>query len=356
MAREPEKRIEVEPLSEARWARVERAVFAKLDEEAASAAPVIDEPVAAPRGRARVAAAIVAACAVAAAVGGLVARSVWRSPAPQAGSHIVTAQGGSHVALAEAALDVGQSSELEVSGDDDHGVLVVLDRGRVDCEVAPRQGRPPFVVKAGEVRVRVVGTRFAVQREATGVHVEVQKGVVEVESHGEVERVSAGQSWPSVNEAPAAAPATAVASAALTPAPTTPAPASSPRRATSTASHPIAVSPSKPVTSDEEPAPQVVAPPVAPRAPAATSQERYESAARIESTDPDAALAIYGDLARGDDAWSANALFASGRLEADRGQRDRARELLGRYLARFPRGANAADARDLLDRIARGGH
>ena len=349
MAREPERRVEVEPLSEARWTRIERGLFARLDADDASERARAQSSVRPPRpSRAKWIAAIAVASAAAAAVGALASRGLWTAPVTASASHIATSGAASHVALAEAALDVGPQSELEVSGDDARGVLVVLDRGRVECEVAPRRGRPPFVVKAGEVRVRVVGTRFAVERDGASVHVTVAKGVVEVESHGDVQSVGAGESWPpepaaSATEAPAP-----IASASAAPV------APAPRRTSGVASR-AATSAPKPAPEPEEEAPPAPsAPPVAPRAPAATPQERYESAARIEATDPMAALAIYGDLSRGDDAWSANALFAAARLEADRGDRDRARALLGQYLARFPRGPNAADARDLLDRIGRG--
>jgi hypothetical protein len=333
---------EIEPLSEARWGRIKRSLFDKLDEEGL-AAPQVGMA----RARWRVAR-FAAAGAVAAALGALASRALWQPSASPSPSHIATAASESHVSLGGASLDVGPRSELDVSGDDAHGVRVHLDRGHVACAVAPRQGRPPFLVEAGDVLVRVVGTHFAVSRNDEGVAVDVTSGVVEVEEHGEIHRVGAGERWPGL---PVAAAETA-------------------------SSETIASPPVPPV--ETHPAPRLSAPPPAPRAPASapettsaapvvpsfapttspsrrTPQERFESAAGLESTEPAAALAIYEDLARDDGAWGANALFAAGRLEADRGAREDARHLLQQYLARFPHGANAADARDLLAGPARGG-
>ena len=62
-------------------------------------------------------------------------------------------------------------------------------------------------------------------------------------------------------------------------------------------------------------------------------------------------MSRYRDLSRGRDAWAGNALYALGRLAHDRGDLARARRALTDYLRRFPRGANAADARALLDTL-----
>ena len=57
----------------------------------------------------------------------------------------------------------------------------------------------------------------------------------------------------------------------------------------------------------------------------------------------DAAGGAQARLAAGSGPWAANALFAQGRLEGDRGHLPEARRVLSAYLARFPRGRNAAD-------------
>ncbi len=84
--------------------------------------------------------------------------------------------------------------------------------------------------------------------------------------------------------------------------------------------------------------------------PGPPSQELYESAARLEATDPARAVAMYRQVAARRDSWLADALFAQGRLYAARGQKGEARALLTEYLAAFPQGANADDAHLLLDR------
>ena len=74
-------------------------------------------------------------------------------------------------------------------------------------------------------------------------------------------------------------------------------------------------------------------------------------AARVEANDPAQAIALYRSLEIGTDSWAQNALFAHGRLEASRGNKADARRLLVEYLSRFPRGANADDARTVLNRL-----
>jgi len=71
----------------------------------------------------------------------------------------------------------------------------------------------------------------------------------------------------------------------------------------------------------------------------------------MEKQEPLRAIAIYARLAAGSGPWAANALFAQGRLEGDRGHLPEARRVLSAYLARFPRGRNAADAKILLARL-----
>jgi TolA-binding protein len=90
--------------------------------------------------------------------------------------------------------------------------------------------------------------------------------------------------------------------------------------------------------------------PLPPRA-SLSPRARYEAASRLEATDPDAALAQYRELAQKGGGWGQNALFAAGRLDADRGDRDEARRLLHQYVSLYPAGANANDARELLNRM-----
>jgi transmembrane sensor len=314
------QRIDVEPLSDARWSRVERAVLDASAGMPAQRAAVAPASVPSPRWRPG-AAMLVLAGALAAIAGGL----AWRALVPESSegaTRVETAANGSRVEFGESTIDVGPTSAVRLAGDASHGVVVTLDRGRVECDVAPRHERPPFLVEAGGVEVRVVGTHFVVARTGDAVTVDVQRGQVEVTSAGELSLVEAGSHWP--------------------PSPAAPAPSSAP----------WAPVPSTDVSADR-PAP--VEPrssaPAASHASSASPREQYEAASRLEAQQPAAAIALYRDLARQGGPWGENALFAAGRLEADRGDRDVARRLLNGYLARFPSGPNADDARQLLDRL-----
>jgi len=367
-----ETRIDVEPLSESRWARIEGAIFQEMDQqlehEQRVAVPHFIEAPASSRWRAG--AAFVVAGAVAAAIGALVTRAVWNpEPPPALTSQVETGASGTHLVIGEAALDVGPRTALVVNGDDARGVLVVLERGHVEFEVAPRRGRPSFVVQAGEARVSVTGTHFTVDRGVSnerGVHVDVESGSVEVSTPGEIVNVRAGEQWPSAREngevsmvpptprwGPPTEPSQTEAPASTRPS----------RRGAASASRAAEVDPDDFVSGRAAPEPRMATastPAQTETQPTAESlaetqalsrRALFESAARLESSHPGTSLAQYGELARGTDPWAANALFAAGRLEADRGMQEAARRTLEEYLTRFPRGANAADARDLLNRL-----
>jgi TolA-binding protein len=80
-------------------------------------------------------------------------------------------------------------------------------------------------------------------------------------------------------------------------------------------------------------------------------RERYETATKLEATNPSGALAIYSELSRGDGPWAANALYAAARLELELGRKSRAKQLLEQYQRRFPNGQNTEEARKLLQRL-----
>lgn len=82
-------------------------------------------------------------------------------------------------------------------------VRVRLERGQVDCEVAPDRARR-FVVEAGEFEVVVTGTRFTVNSDedptnASSVAVSVERGSVQVwePPHRLLAALGAGQRWAS---------------------------------------------------------------------------------------------------------------------------------------------------------------
>ncbi|HXK18006.1 MAG TPA: FecR family protein [Polyangiaceae bacterium] len=125
--------------------------------------------------------------------------------------------GGERALLADAKLETGgdtlavtlgdgssvklaSESALQVRGNRSTSVSLALGHGEVTCDVTHREGRK-FSVVAGDVEVRVVGTKFSVKTTAGDeprVEVSVLRGVVEVASRrrpGIVARVAAGQSW-----------------------------------------------------------------------------------------------------------------------------------------------------------------
>jgi hypothetical protein len=296
--------IEVEPLSSARWAKVEQGIFAELDR-----GPVAQAP--APRRTRRHLVFGLGAIAAAAAVTFLVVKNTPHET--RLASRIETGSAPSHVTLGTSTIDVAPHSAVVTSGSDRDGLLVVLEKGAVDCEVEPRAGRPPFVVLAGDVRVGVVGTRFTVRREPSGVSVSVTRGTVEVVHGGQVARIHGGESWPPPIEPPREEPPRGEPAANEPPAPR----------------HHASAAPARPEA----------------------DQKAFERASALEARDPDAAMGVYRRLGDTGGPWAAPALFAAGRLAADRGRHADAKALLGRYLARYPNGANAADARRLLERL-----
>jgi hypothetical protein len=321
-------RLDIEPLSERQWARVERELFDRVDQSASNAGPQAQQAHHEGPGAWRTAVALMLAGA-AAALGGA---ATWHVVGAQrreaaAPSRITTDAAASHVNVGESTLQVAPRSTIAVFGDDTHGVTVMLERGRVECEIPPRRGRPPFAVEAGDVAVRVVGTHFGVTRAAADVEVDVQRGVVEVVEGGRRVDVHAGETWPP------RAPLPGSTSVAAEPVPM-PAPATPPGESTLPAA-PAVVGPaaSQPVVGPQ------------------SARERFESASRLEASHPDAAIAIYKELANKGGPWGVNALFAQGRLEADRGHVAEAHRLLGEYLARYPAGPNAEDARQLDQRL-----
>jgi hypothetical protein len=217
-------------------------------------------------------------------------------------ARIVSTDAPTETTLGEALITLAAHSDVNVAGSDAEGWLVRLEAGQVDCKVAPRHGRPPFVVQAGVTKVSVVGTRFTVARTGAQARVSVSEGHVQVDSDEGHVLLGPGESWPSVEPAPAEA--------------------------------------------DDTDEPHGKASSVVPHA-----QQRFERAARLEAKDPVAALSIYKQLARANGPWAANALYAQARLELERGRPQRAEPLLQRYLVRHPQGLNVADVRKLLERV-----
>jgi len=335
-----DKKIPIEPLGEARWSRVERGVMnalVDLEPEDVPSSPLGGWQ-ASWRSMWRGATPLVLTGALAASVGAFAWRGLVQPENALIPARIATAAIGSRVEVGESTVEVGPQSAVRLSGDDAHGISVLLDTGRVECDVAPRHGRPPFLVEAGAVEVRVIGTHFVVTRAGEAVTVAVQRGRVEVISGQDHAFVDAGSHWP-LGDA-------VQTSLAAAPAPVNQLPASEPAPAAEPAARPTA-----PDVRAASGSPASISPSTTNTATVRTPRERYEAASKLEAQKPDTAMAIYGELARQGGAWGMNALFAEGRLEADRGRQNDATRLLDEYLARYPFGPNAEDARRLLARM-----
>jgi TolA-binding protein len=103
-------------------------------------------------------------------------------------------------------LELAPQSRLGIRNDNPEAAAVTIERGRVVCDLARRQGRR-FSVLAGDVEVRVTGTRFSVEFEPNSglVEVAVERGSVLVRIDGGVDRgreLKAGERWSSHRASP----------------------------------------------------------------------------------------------------------------------------------------------------------
>jgi ferric-dicitrate binding protein FerR (iron transport regulator) len=278
-------RIEVEPLSDQRWSRIERSLMSRLENETGDAPNALSAPRRRVGGRAWLVAAALAGALVGAllAIGTVPERAVVEHP-----SRIATGANASHLALPGLSLDVEPQSAVVVSAETAQGLLIVVDRGSITCDVAPRPSDAPLIVQAGSARVRVLGTRFSVTRFGESARVKVQQGVVEVSASGRSQRVRAGETWPSdvaravrTETAPGVAP---------------PAPADEAEREALVDRKPA---PSVPLAPAPEPAP---APEVASPAPEPSRQATFEEATALERSAPERALSLYASLESGGDS------------------------------------------------------
>ncbi|HEX4451199.1 MAG TPA: FecR domain-containing protein [Kofleriaceae bacterium] len=317
------KRITVDPPppTDTRRDRVERQLFTELQRMRVAERADAAIPPARVRGW-LVAAAFASAAAFAVA---LFAHSTDVQIAErEVASQITTPIGGtSQFTVGDAVMVAGGDTSVEVKHGDDGGITLVLARGSVDCDVAPRNGRPPFHVIAGEIAVEVVGTRFTVTR-TPAARVDVTRGKVRVTAPGGSWLVGAGESWSPPTESKA------------TPAAT---------------SDPIAIAPS-PVSPAAAPA--VIAPAPAPVATIhrVSQQTAFLAAGRLEATDPARAAKQFRTIANGHDAWAPPALYSLVELHAS-SDRDAALADCAEYLTRFSHEAQVEDVTWLRVEILR---
>lgn len=305
--------IEVDPpTSDSRRERVERQVFSQLQNM--RMAERVDAVVPPPKRRAWLFAGMGALAASAIA---LIVFAVKSPPAEVAApiadvpSHILTpANGSSQFTVGDSVIIAGSDTAVEVKHGDDGGITLVVGRGSVDCDVPPRNGRPPFHVIAGEVSVEVVGTRFTVVR-TPSPRVDVARGKVRVKAPGGTWLVAAGESW-----------TPQVTVTAIEPAPA-----------------PIADD----VVLDPSPSPSPPNPAPTPnRKPTISPHAAYQAAVRLASTDPERAAKAYRTIANGKGADAALALMDLATL-VEKTDPPAALAACDEYLRRFARGANVED-------------
>lgn len=304
----------IEELSEISWKRVEHGLMDALDsEQAQAAAPA---PARSARRLRTVALGFVAAAAAVLLM--LAIRSDGReepalakntsigaTPGPTITTSTITTQDSpTNVVLSGAHIEVLPHASVAVEQDGEN-LAFQLHEGGIRLRIEARDHQSPVVVTAGDVRIEVVGTRFAVYRSMGQTQVIVDEGIVAVSRGGDRELVRAGEKWPALGEAAAA------------------------------------------ITAGIDAGQAVVAAPLS-KEPQADPRMLFEQAAAKEHSAPAEALRLYRRAAKASGPWAANALFAQARLLLAQGQSSKAQRVLQRYLKRFPSGPNAADAKSLL--------
>ena len=141
-------------------------------------------------------------------------------------------QPGASIALADGSrVDLGPAARARLTSAQRKAIRIDLERGSIEVEATHLEGRT-FEVVAGAYEVHVVGTHFAVTRDAASeggrVTVRVDRGAVDVVATGrsETRRLAAGEQW-SAGEGETTH-ASALPPPEPAPAPAEPAPAAAP--------------------------------------------------------------------------------------------------------------------------------
>lgn len=319
------KRIEVDPpTSDSRRERIERNVLNQLAQLRSAERADAAVPVAPPSNRrawmfaglGAAAAALVILVVTTKSTDHPVVAPVAEDTTP---SRIVTPIGGeSQFTVGDAVIVAASDTAVDVKRAPDGGITLVVSRGAVDCDVAPRNQRPPFHVIAGDVSVEVVGTRFSVAR-TPSPRVDVVRGKVRVRAPGGTWLLGAGDSWQPPVTGSGVEPVTAVAVAPPPPPP---------------------------------PAPVPVAIVEAPKAAGPSPHQQYQLAQKLEASDVVRAAKTYRSVANTHDAWAAPALYGLAELDA---KIDVTKALAdcNEYLKRFAKSAQAEDVTWLRIEILR---
>jgi transmembrane sensor len=119
------------------------------------------------------------------------------APQPRAAEHapsLASQEAEREIALADGSnARVRAASDLLVLRDEPAHIELSLERGSAEFDVVPNKQRE-FTVRAGPVRVAVLGTVFTVEREDDRVRVSVTRGKVRVSSAARIALVRAGDS------------------------------------------------------------------------------------------------------------------------------------------------------------------
>lgn len=278
-------------------------------------------------------------------------------------SRFVSGEAPSTIDLGSASVHLAKHSIASVEGNDRTGISVRLERGRVDCKVAPRAGRPPFRVIAAGVRVEVVGTQFAVEESRGAVSVAVSEGIVRVAHQGRELELRAGERWSSHAAAPEASPATTaeeteqatenIEMAELEFARNShPRGGGSAKKVPEKTGHPIDEAGPRDLRTpgaDLQPPTDKAVPDEVTADRKQGDRELFARATALEASAPQEAMGLYRQVEGRGGAWAPNALFARARLELAHGDKDQGRRLLRQYVERYPNAPNAAMARRLLE-------
>jgi hypothetical protein len=249
----------------------------------------------------------------------------------------------SELTLRSARVLVRDATVLSVERDDATGTVLRLSSGAVLLHVQKGTGRS-FEVDAGGTRVRVLGTVFGVAIGPRGAAVQVHEGIVEMQGRGGARTLRAGETWPpehgccgdsaAVERVRAPLPAGGTDAlgmkseeAAREP-PATP-PGGAPSRG------PGDVAARRAATAEtSRPSPLA----------SATAKSAYSRARSLERAgDAAGALDAYKSIV---DAGAENvedALFATGRLRAERGDQRAVLAVAKTYRDQFPNGRYARD-------------
>lgn len=327
------KRIVVDPpASDARRERVERKLFEQLVAvRMVERAEAVIPPVRKSRAPMLFAFGGIAAAAVLAVV--LVGRNAADGVLPSS-SQVVTPLGGTtQFTVPGALIEARSDTSVEVQHGAGGAVTLVVKRGSIQCNVEHRVNRPPFLVRAGEVEVEVVGTIFTVTR-TPSPRVDVARGKVRVTAPGGEWLVEAGETWPIVTRTAAVEPEQATEPEAAIEAETEPEPAVAPKKKT-----PVV----PPARDDAKPAKDATDA-AGTKADQNLARETYRIANRLEQTDPQKAAQLYRSIATNGKGMESVALVSLAEVELRLKHPAQALAALDELKKRFPNAANTEDA------------